>query len=105
MAYIPGNGVNEILTKVQTALRMKSGAFDTDINDLIAAAVLDLETAGIPVIFDDSNSCDPLLTQAIKLYCRSYFGEGENAERYLRCYDMLKSSLMLSGEYNGSSIT
>ena len=91
-----------ILTKVKNALRIRSDAFNDEVNDLIAAAVRDLESTGIKVgDFGSSDPEDPLITQAIILYCKAQSGtmELEHAEKARKAYESLKIKLSCVGEY------
>ena len=93
-----------MLDKVKTALRLKTNAFDVEIEGLIAAAELDLGLAGviIPEKPDPPTEReeDPLITRAVILYCKGHFGYIDNAERFIKAYDHLKLSLSLAGDYN-----
>ena len=72
-----------IQTKVKTALRITTTAFDDEIDDLIDACLLDLGLAG--VVEDDTT--DPLIIRAVITYCKVNFGDIDSAE-----YDRLKAS-------------
>lgn len=82
---------------VKGALRVTTDApgILSEINNLIEAAKLDLQLAGIKYIEDD-----PLIKRAIIFYCKGHFGfDNPEAERFLRSYEMLKQHLSLSGDY------
>lgn len=86
-----------MLEKVKLALRIKTTSLDTDLADLIAAAKIDLRISGIVNIGED----DPLIQQAIKLYCKANFGlENKESEKFQKSYNLLKQSLSLCGDYN-----
>lgn len=72
-----------ILNKVKLALRISTDDFNSELNDLISAALKDLNIAG--VINDDTS--DPLLIRAICTYCKLHFGDAVGTE-----YDHLKAS-------------
>jgi hypothetical protein len=87
-----------MLETVKTALRVKGGALDVEITGLIAACKKDLAVSGIV----KTNETDALISRAIVLYCKAHFGyDNPDAERFLKSYDLLKCSLVFSGEYNG----
>lgn len=97
-----------MLDKVKAALRVKTTAFDGEIEDLIAACKADLRLVGI-VIPDEAEPPaegepptvgDPLIARAIILYAKANFGYSDDAEKYQRAYDLLKCSLSLAGDYN-----
>lgn len=85
-----------LLEKVKVVLRITGSDFDeADILPLMAACRRDIERNGIK--YDES---DPLIEQAVKVYCRANFGNNPNAERLQKSYEMLISSLTLSrGDY------
>lgn len=86
-----------MLEKVKLSLRIKNNKLDTDILDLIEACKIDLSLSGVKVI----NESDPLIIQAIKLYCKANFGlDNDNSEKYQTSYDLLKMSMSLCGDYN-----
>lgn len=86
-----------MLEKVKLALRIKNNKLDNEIEDLIVACKIDLSVGGVRKIDD----IDPLIQQAIKLYCKANFGlDNKDSEKYQRSYDMLKTSLALCGDYN-----
>lgn len=71
-----------MLTKVKLALRITTDLFDSELTDLINAAMLDLGIAGV-----SGEEEDPLITRAIITYCKLHFGEPSD-----RDYDRLKAS-------------
>jgi hypothetical protein len=76
---------SELLTYCKTSLRLTSTVFDSEVNQLIAAAEADITQAtDSPFSADDEVQC-----QAVALYCQAYFGYGdEKAER--RYQDVLQ---------------
>ncbi len=93
--YATGTAIHDA---VKLALRIQTHAIDDDITGNIAAAINDLELSGV-VVTPVDGVFDPLIEQAIKVYCKAYIGSADNAERNLKCYDMIKTALMLSGDY------
>lgn len=84
--------MNTILSKVKVALRIVTNDFDTEITDLINAALLDLGIAGITVdnlivVSTTGNTYNDLLQRAIITYCKANFGDASDGE-----YDRLKAS-------------
>lgn len=93
-----------MLNKVKLALLISSGDFDLELTDLIGAAVLDLNIAGV----DDSTvvSEDPtnkLIIRAICSYCGYHFelihGTLDRAEAFKRSYDEQKAQLGMASGY------
>lgn len=85
-----------ILNKVKTKLRISHNALDDDVADTITACLKDLEVCGVQA----SNPDDPLILNAIKLYCRAEFTDDtDKAADYMTRYDALKSCLMMASGY------
>lgn len=86
-----------MLESIKLALRISSSAFDIEIKDLIEAAKIDMRISGIVKL----DTTDPLIAQAIKIYCKANFGlDNKDSEKYQKSYDMLKQHLALCGDYN-----
>ena len=89
-----------MLEKIKLALRLKSNAFDQEINDLILAGRLDLKTSGIKSELAESD--DPLILRALVLYVQLHFGvQTIDHERVHKMYNSLVIHLGLSGDYLG----
>lgn len=71
-----------LLGLVKMALRVTTVAYDTELNNLIESAELDLGIAG--VVYD---SADAVVNQAIITYCKMHFGSPSDTE-----YKNLKAS-------------
>ena len=78
-----------MLAKVKLALRISTNAYDSELNDLIEAAKLDLGVAGVVV----PQTVDALVTKAIITYCKMSFGLPEDYDRLKRSYDEQKAQL------------
>lgn len=95
-----------MLDKVKNALRVKTAAFDDEIQDLIDACKADLRFVGVNVPEDtpaegkEAAAGDHLITRAIVLYAKANFGYSEDSEKYRAAYDYLKCSLSLAGDYH-----
>ncbi|WP_407382506.1 DNA-packaging protein [Ruminococcus sp.] len=78
-----------MLEKVKLALRISTNAYDSELNDLIEAAKLDLGVAGVVV----PQTIDALVSKAIITYCKMSFGLPEDYDRLKRSYDEQKAQL------------
>ncbi len=89
----------ELVKKIKLWLRGidMGDMLDDEIWQDVLACCADLRLSG--VVKTDLD--DPLIQQAIKLYCKAHFGYEEDSEKFQRAYDALKASLSLSGEYTG----
>lgn len=86
-----------MLIKIKSALRIKHTALDEDILSDIEACLKDLEVCGITHADLDA---DPLIFNAVKLYCRSlYTDDPAKGAEYLRRYEALKGSLQMASGY------
>ena len=86
----------ETVAKIKTSLRISHEKLDEDIAVDIDACLADLSVCGIIGPSED----DPLILNAIKLYCRSlYTDDTAKGAEYLRRYDAMKACLMMAGEY------
>lgn len=82
--------------RVKKSLRVSSTTFDAEIQDLINAAMLELNRCG--VYFHEP---DELVVQAVIQFCKSRFGfDNKEAERFEETFYKMASSLSLSGDYN-----
>lgn len=77
------------LDKVKTALRVSTTAYDEEITDLIAAAQIDLQIAGVIV----PAQLDAIVTRAIITYCKMSFGLPDDYDRLKASYDEQKAQL------------
>ena len=84
-----------MLEKVKLALRITTDAFDSELNDLIDAAQMDLGIAGV-VIPDE---IDAIVSRAITTYCKLNFGEPEDYDRLKSSYDEQKAQLSMATGY------
>ena len=89
-----------MLTKVKNYLRISHDALDDDLNDTIAACLKDLAIYGVQAPKPDDQNVDPLILNAVKLYCKSeYTDDPVKAAAYRQRYDALKACLGVAGEY------
>ena len=87
-----------MLEKVKLALRIVTNAFDSELNDLIDAAKIDLGIAGVVL----PATLDAICERAIITYCKINFGELDRAEMYDRLkasYDEQKAQLSMATGY------
>lgn len=86
----------DTLTKIKKAIRRTHDKLDDDLQADIDACLADLRSVGI--IYADET--DPLIFNAIKLWCRSLDTDDPvKSAEYMRRYDALKASLMMAEGY------
>lgn len=84
------------LHKIKLALRISHSKLDDDIQADVDACLADLRVCGIR----DPQETDPLIFNAIKLYCRAnYTDDTAKGAAYLERYNALKACLMMAEGY------
>ena len=78
-----------MLAAAKMALRITTTAFDTEIENLLNAALLDLGVAGVIVPAE----INALVQQACITYVRMNFGQPDDYDRLKRSYDEQKAQL------------
>lgn len=90
-----------ILEKVKLALRISHTALDSDIEDTINTARLEMIRAGVSS--NKANSDDDLINMAIKTYCLSvYANNPDMAEKYDVSFKYQLDNLRKSAGYKES---
>lgn len=84
-----------MLCAVKMALRIKTDAFDPELKDLIAAALIDLKQAGIV----NQNTDDPMIRRAVITFCRLNFGQPDDYDRLKKSYDEQKAQMGMATGY------
>lgn len=85
------------LAAIKLSMRITADAYDSEILNLINAALLDLGLAGVEG--DNVALGDPLVLQAVTTYCRMNFGEPDQYERLKRSYDEQKAQMSTATGY------
>lgn len=94
--------MENVINSVKLALRITTTAFDSELTDLINAALLDLGIAGVT----EDDTSDPLILRAVITYCKLHFGEPDDFDRLKRSYDEQKAQLATASGYtNFSGVT
>lgn len=90
-----------LMLKIKTNLRISHNLLDDDLSDTINACLQDLKVCGVQAPTpDDPQETDPLILNAIKLYCRAeYTDDTSKAAAYMERYDAMKSCLMMASGY------
>lgn len=84
-----------MLDKVKLALRITTDAYNSELNDLIEAAKLDLGIAGVVL----PEPLGAVVERAIITYCRVNFGSPADYDRLKRSYDEQKAQLTMATGY------
>lgn len=76
-----------MLDKVKLALRIAGNAFDTELADLIAACLEEMEKLNVLIELDDDGApTSPQVRTAIIAYCKWQFGDNDNKEQFEAIY-------------------
>lgn len=85
----------ELVSAAKLAGRIKTDAFDTEVNRLLDAALLDLGVAGVVIPAE----IDALVTTAAVTFFLMNFGDPDNYDRLKRSYDEQKAQLGMCTGY------
>lgn len=80
-----------MLEAVKLALGITTEDYDSEISDLIQAALYDLLTNGVLAL---TMQDDPLVIQAVKTYVRAHFHSPADYDKLLSAYEEQKGHLM-----------
>lgn len=89
-----------MLEQIKMALRITTDAYDAELNNLIAAAAIDLGIAGVNEERESVN--DPIIICAVTTFCKIRFENGLSADEYDRLkasYDEQKAQLSMATGY------
>lgn len=79
----------EMINAAKMANRMTTDAFDSEVNRLLDAALLDMGVAGV----DIPEEIDALVTQCAITYFLMNFGQSDRYDQLKRSYDEQKAQL------------
>lgn len=83
------------IKEARLAVRLSSGDFDSELQDMMDAAVLDLNVAGIAEKNDDR-----LYDQALRMYLKGYWEPGApEAADCRKIYEDIKGTMKHSSKY------
>lgn len=93
-----------MLDKVKLALLITSNTFDTELTELISAAVVDLNIAGVDnETIVTTEPTDALVSRAIIAFCAYNFelmhGEESRSDKFKKVYDEQKAQLSMATNY------
>lgn len=97
-----------LLDDVKVAVRVVSSAYDTELTDLIKAALKDMGITDIKTAMLVETNPDPLIKRAVITYCKMNFGYAQfsdtkgSAGYYANlkaAYDEQKAQMLMSSQY------
>lgn len=86
-----------MLDRVKLALRITTNAYNSELTDLINAAVIDLGIAGVNEERESVNN--PIITQAVTTYVKMNFGVVSDYDKLKASYDEQKAQLVTATGY------
>lgn len=86
-----------MLEQIKMALRITTDAYDAELNNLIAAAAIDLGIAGVNEERESVNN--PIIIRAVSTYCKMNFGTVDDYDRLKASYDEQKAQLSMATGY------
>lgn len=92
-----------MLEKIRLALRFKTNAFDSEIDDNINAALRDLDRVGVDTEDKNLQNADTLICKACELYCKWQFDFLEKGEQFKQSYEDLRDAMSLCSTYRSKS--
>lgn len=84
-----------MLNNVKTAMGITTDAYDSEIQSLIDAAILDLNIAGV----EAAGNYNALVQRAITTYCRMMFHSPADFDNLRWAYESLKGQMAISTGY------
>ncbi|MBR5312960.1 MAG: DNA-packaging protein [Clostridia bacterium] len=92
-----------MLDKVKLALLISGNDFDTELNELIGAALIDLQIGDVNDDVTVSTTTDAAIIRAVCCYCGYHFelehGALNRADAFKRSYDEQKAQLSMNATY------
>lgn len=71
---------------------------DDDLGQLVSVALADLKRIGVDSSYlDEADIKDPLIIEAVLLYCKANFGSPDNQEKLTAAYEMMCTKIKGGG--------
>lgn len=89
----------QLIAKAKLRIRKTSNdTLDEDIGQLVEVALTDLKRIGVNSAYlDEADIKDPLIIEAVLLYCKANFGSPDNQEQLLASYEMMCTKIKGGG--------
>ncbi len=94
----------KLIAKAKIRIRKTSNdILDEDVEQLVEVALSDLKRIGVNEAYlDEADIKDPLIIEAVLLYCKANFGTPDNQEKLQASYDMMCTKIK-GGGYHRSN--
>lgn len=78
--------------------KMSKDILDEDVGQLVDVALTDLKRIGVDSYYlNEIDIKDPLIIEAVLLYCKANFGNLDNQEKLMEAYDMICTKIKGGG--------
>lgn len=78
--------------------KMSKDILDDDVGQLVSVALADLKRIGVDGSYlNEADIKDPLIIEAVLLYCKANFGTPDNQEKLAAAYDMMCTKIKGGG--------
>ena len=88
-----------MLEEIKLSLRMFHNELDADVQSNIDACMFDMQRVGISAEKAVSDSKDPLIRTAAKMYCKWQYDFEGKGEQYHQAYENLRDALSLHSPF------
>ncbi len=92
---------DELVAKAKIRIRkMSTDVLDEDVGQLVEVALADLKRIGVDSSYLGKNGRsinDPLIIEAVLLYCKANFGTPDNQEKLTAAYEMMCTKIKGGG--------
>lgn len=92
---------DDLIAKAKIRIRKTStDILDEDVGQLVEVALADLKRIGVKDFYLGKNGRsinDPLIVEAVLLYCKANFGTPDNQEKLMASYDMMCTKIKGGG--------
>lgn len=92
---------DELIAKAKIRIRkMSTDILDEDVGQLVEVALADLKRIGVKDFYLGRNGrsiSDPLIIEAVLLYCQANFGTPDNKEQLVESYNMMCTKIKGGG--------
>lgn len=92
---------DDLVAKAKIRIRkMSTDILDEDVGQLVEVALADLKRIGVDGSYlgkNGRNINDPLITEAVLMYCKANFGTPDNQEKLMAAYEMMCTKIKGGG--------
>lgn len=92
---------DDLVAKAKIRIRkMSTDILDEDVGQLVEVALADLKRIGVDGSYLGKNGRsinDPLIIEAVLMYCKANFGTPDNQEKLMEAYEMMCTKIKGGG--------